>query len=272
VPCKKSRLIHVDTVTHYQGSGTWLNTITKSYSVLTSPPEGSGFVILPQADTTTIPNGSSSLASEVWQGYDGGFTFTDYYGNSYTVPYGLVTEEMHYDWGSGSPGPMLSDLWIGYYYPVDSNYLSANLLALPYWRAVVDGSWNTCAGDAFWYDTSAAVSSGVTAQHWSAPYSVRGNLTQTARWYLSGGSCGPNSGNYTASTTYRHVYDTGMVQQTIDPLNHTTTYEYANQNPNWYGSRVTKITNALNQSTNYGYDWPSGLLTYSQDVNGIWTN
>jgi YD repeat-containing protein len=57
-----------------------------------------------------------------------------------------------------------------------------------------------------------------------------------------------------------------------DALNHTTNYYYVNQNPNWYGSRLSSVTNALGQSMNYQFDWPSGLLAWSQDLNGNWTN
>lgn len=112
---------------------------------------------------------------------------------------------------------------------------------------------------------------------------ARGNVTEKIEWEKSGKS---------PITSY--TYDeTGQVLSMTDPCgnpngtcgdvsgsNHTTTYSYGNnftlissgQNaayspantPNVY---LTKITNALGQSENFGYDYNNGQLTSSTDAN-----
>src|SRR5262249_37128706 len=66
----------------------------------------------------------------------------------------------------------------------------------------------------------------------------------------------------TNSTTW---YDTGEVYQTIDPLNHATTFTYDSA---FAGAYPTKTCNALNQCTYNGYDFNTGLLTAFTDANG----
>jgi YD repeat-containing protein len=81
----------------------------------------------------------------------------------------------------------------------------------------------------------------------------RGNVTTITQ------KCFPNCVD--SSTTYSY-FSTGMLQQQTDAKNHSTTFEY---DPAFAGAYVTKVTNALNQSTQMSYDFNSGLLTNVKD-------
>jgi RHS repeat-associated protein len=59
-----------------------------------------------------------------------------------------------------------------------------------------------------------------------------------------------------------------MVHQVTDARNHTTTYDYDTEGFNYYGSRATKITDALTHVTRDNYDFYTGLLTSATDPNG----
>jgi RHS repeat-associated protein len=264
-------------IQYYAGSytnGTLLKTVTNAYQTLPDPylgdiqQGGAEPILLTSTTTTWGSNPTSGQTNQIQQTYDSGFTFTDTnsqgYHGTYQSVYGLVTQEKDYDYGSGAPGTLLTQKYT--YYMATSyggSYLSGNLLDLITQQSTY-GSVGSSFVTYYGYDASPTVSSGVTVQHTSPPGAVMGNLTSIVQWDSA------TSTNVTVAT-YTN-YDTGMRATSTDALNQTTHYYYANQNPNWYGSRLTTVTNALGQSTNYSYDWPSGLLAYSQDLNGNWTN
>lgn len=64
--------------------------------------------------------------------------------------------------------------------------------------------------------------------------------------------------------TSRQFFDTGMVQQTTDPLLHSTTLSYS---PTFAGAYVTHECNALSQCTDYDYDFNTGLNIKITDPN-----
>ena len=176
-----------------------------------------------------------------------------------------MTQEDDYDYGSGAPGTLLTQKYT--YYMATSyggGYLSGNLLNLVAQQNIYGAPGQVYFVTYYGYDASATLPSGVTVQHTSPPGAVVGNLTSIVQWDST-----TNSNVTTATYTN---YDTGMQATSTDALNQTTHYYYVNQNPNWYGSRVSTVTNALGQSINYGYTWPAGLLDYFQDLNGYWTN
>ncbi len=81
-----------------------------------------------------------------------------------------------------------------------------------------------------------------------------GNLTKQEDW--------------TASSTYvntaQNTYNSyGLVTQSLDPRNNTTTYTYDS-----YNLYPATTTNALTQSTGYQYDYSSGQVTQTTDPNG----
>ena len=261
--------LHVDSVSDYQGSsssGTLLKTTSTGYAQYTSPPMASGYLILPITETTTVPGSSGNLVSQVSQTYDAGFTYTDYYSIGYAVPYGLVEGQYNYDWG----GALLSSVTTSSHEAFNSSqYLAANLLTLPYRQYVYDGSGNlSVRGRPVDTTIGHRRRPGLRSNTRHQLPGVYGNLSDLWNW-ASGPGC---QGGSWVHTLYQSFYDTGMTQWIQDANGNQTTYAYANENPNWYGSRLTTVTDALGHTNNFGYDWPSGLLNYSQDANGNWTN
>ena len=82
-----------------------------------------------------------------------------------------------------------------------------------------------------------------------------GNLTTQDDWITSS----------TYATTTRNTYNTyGLVTQTLDPRNNTTTYAYDS-----YNLYSATTTNALGQTTSYQYDYSTGKPTQTIDPNGL---
>src|SRR4029077_17031827 len=268
-------------------TGTLLKTVTKSYTFLPDPFPADllGFTTdnlppyLLTGTTTQWPNGQQS---QVKTTYDCGFfTFTDINpgGSTYTSTcpapatnptYGLVTAESHSDYGSGAPGPVISTTKTTYLALSNSSYLTANILDLPSSVITTDGSPtpNICAETDYGYDESVADPSGVTEQHVAAPNSVRGNLTSVTRQLFTNPCSSPTPSKTPLKTT-KHVYDTGMVHTSTDPLSNPKTYLYSGT---YYGAFPTTVTNALNQSMTYTYDFNTGLMASMTDPNSQTTS
>jgi RHS repeat-associated protein len=261
-----SPYVHIDKIQYYSGGASpsnLLKTVSETNGAVQDPLAASGSVLFPQGDTTTLPN---NQVSQTWIGYAYSFTYKDPVGNTYTVPFNVPTYLEDWDWGNGSAGPVLSGKTTARYAWNDSRYLTANLLDLVYWQAV-QGPGNTyCSETTYAYDGSSVVSSGVSQQLLPAPGAVRGNVSSSAVSLFNPCQSSPTP---TLLTSYYTSYDTGMVSTITDPKGKTTTLGYAAWGGwgEWYQSRVYSITNALGQTTRFGYDWPSGLLVYSQDPN-----
>ena len=266
-------------VLYYSGpaaTGTLLKTVNKAYRDLPNPYPCDLNYLAPDPQllssiTTTWPNGQQS---QVQMTYDSGFTFADINweesnynycpgASPYTSSYGLVTSESHSDYGSGAPGPVLSTTKTNYLPLTNPSYVTANILDLPSSIITTDGSGNKCAETDYGYDESAVDPSGVTQQHVAAPNPVRGNLTSVTRQLFTNPCSSPNPSSTPLTTTY-HVFDTGMKHTVTDPLLHTTTYAYS---PTYFGAFPTTVTNALNQSATYAYDFNTGLMTSMTDAN-----
>ncbi len=256
-------------IQYYSGSaasGILVKTVANTFQTIHDPfgPDiGEGPLThgLLTGTTTTWPN---NQVSQVTYTLDPGFTFNDAFeAETFTAFYGLVTSASHNDYGSGAPGGVLSTLNKSYLPLSNSSYLSANLLNLVSSQITLNGGGIKCAETDYFYDDAARlVSSGVSQQHVAAPSSVRGNLIHTTQ-QLSSTPC-QASASWTPLNSYRDVYDTGVLQQSIDPLGHTTTYAYSGT---YYGAYPTTVTNALNQSTTYTYDFNTGLITSIKDPN-----
>ena len=89
----------------------------------------------------------------------------------------------------------------------------------------------------------------------SQGYIGAGNLTKQLDW---------KSGS-TYVTTAQNTYNSyGLVTQTLDPRNNTTTYTY-----DAYNLYPATTTNALSQSTNDQYDYSTGKMTQTIDPNKL---
>ncbi|HEV3315945.1 MAG TPA: RHS repeat-associated core domain-containing protein, partial [Candidatus Angelobacter sp.] len=170
--------------------------------------------------------------------------------------FGNVLSEKVYDWGQGSPGPLLHQADKTYVWQSDARYLAAHLLDLPASVVIKDGSGNRVAETDYVYDESQYLTaSNITTQRAAAPNAVRGNLTTVSRWL--------NPGNSIISS-HTKWYDTGEVYQQIDPLGNTTTHSY---DPFYVGAYSTKTQDALGYVVSGTYDFSTGLLTSFTNAN-----
>jgi RHS repeat-associated protein len=250
---------YVATTQHYQGSrtqGTLKKTVSTTYNSTPDPlaeyKSMSSLVnVVPVTVTTTWPGGKVSQVQTDYN--DPGFN--DPYGAHYI--YGSVAAEREYDFGNGTPGPLLRQTIPTYLAFSNSNYLNNNLLNLVSSNIVKDGGGTPQAKTTYVYDGAGLVSSGISTQHDSNPPSgtYRGNQTSVSRWLNT------NNSNVTSTATF---YDTGMVQQKKDPLLKPTTYSYSST---FAGAYLTQECNALNQRTSYNYDSNIGLAVSTTDPN-----
>jgi hypothetical protein len=154
------------------------------------------------------------------------------------------------------PGALLRETDTSYLWQIDGNYLAAHLLDLPASVVIKDGNGNRVAETDYTYDESQYLTAAnITTQHGAPPGAVRGNLTTVSRWL--------NTSNSLISS-HTNWYDTGEVNQQIDPLGNTTTHSY---NPFYAGAYSTKTCNALNQCVSGTYDFTTGLLTSFTNAN-----
>jgi RHS repeat-associated protein len=282
-------------ITHSTADGTILEVENKSYTpvmcttmpVVTAtttsyPVPGSG-----TPSTYITSQITSSFASSTTGGCEnpiGGWVY--YYGPTGQTNYdfsvtpaampsdsGAYTDWLSY--GSGTytptymptPGPALSTTSTSLYAFAFSSYLSpANLVSLPYQEKVFDGSGHLCSETDYAYDGTGLQSSGVSEQHNSTPpFSVRGNLSSTTR-QLFISPCSSTTPSETGLPNTQTVYDTGMLYSSTDPKTNVTYYTHSTSSP-YYGAYTTMVTNALSQSTTYGYDSNTGLMTSMEDPN-----
>lgn len=211
------------------------------------------------AQQTILNDVSPNLISEVDYGYD---------------VYNNITSKAEYDYGSGTLGALKRYTTTSYvtaaaYVTPSTNMV--NLVSLPL-SVVVSNGTSTYAQTEYCYDGQTALASWCSGQtsiitgeanivglnsSYGTAFTTRGNVTFLSRW-LSTGSTWLN----TTAT-----YDVAGNPTTVkDPLKNTTTASYANYPQNAYAS-PTSITNALNQTTKWTYDYNSGRPASSQDPN-----
>ncbi len=241
--------------TIYQGSGngrTFLHQVDTTWQI-----PASGSLGLPTDQKTTLaPGGKVSL---VHSDYDQG-------PGSSGVTLGLVTAQKFYDWGQGSPGPLLREVDTAYQWQLDGNYLAANFLDLPASIITKDGSGCKVAETDYAYDEAGYLTAYTGTlpanSHLAAPNPVRGNPTSVTRQQFAGNAC-PTTAQ-PGTTTHTNWYDTGEPYKQIDPLGYTTTHSY---DPAYNGALPTQTCNALNQCVSATYDINTGLLTSFTNAN-----
>ena len=257
----------------YQGTGsgrTLLKTESTSYSCSAFQPYDSPFfwdaAVSPSQTTTLWANGQENEVAYVYDSsllkindsvflgsfnYSGASAFSGAYSGftNTAVTYGLLLSKKEYDYGNGSPGPLLRTTTTNYLALNNSAYLNANLLSLPASVQVTDGGGTQRAYTTYAYDES------------PSPSGTHGNLTSTHRWLNT-------TGGYLVSTS---VYNpNGLVTSSTDPNGqrmtiNTTMYGYSGC---YAGSGPTSVTNALHQTTTTCYDPDTGLPTSTTDLNG----
>jgi RHS repeat-associated protein len=206
--------------------------------------------------------------------------------------HGNVTGIREYGWGQGAPGPLLRQTIRRYLHDQNSNYFAyapaipavhgraiRNIVNRVVDEAVYDGS-ALCSGAATWVGdgtgnitpartcTANKLAETITTYDNGAPdtYGYKGLPTSVSHWI--GGS------SYISSST---TYDaSGNPQTVVDPLNHTTTYGYANAfssagscgipaNSSGY---LTSVTDAAGETTSQTYNGCTGSVASSTDANG----
>jgi RHS repeat-associated protein len=268
----------VTQIDYYQGSyssGTLLKTVAKGLASYTNPyfqvsahNPGLGASTAGQllnSETTTLSN---SKVSQTAYAYDSGFSVVGLNGSvCCTFFYGVATNATTSDYGTApNPGPVLRQTANTYKWQTDANTLNSNLLQLKASTIVKDGSGHKCAESDYYYDDPARLfSSGITH---GSPSAARGNPSSVVD-QLTSTPCTSNA-TWTPITSYRNVYDTGMLYQSIDPLGHTTTFSYS---PTFNGTYVTQTnlpdtgSPVVHHVVSGNYDFNTGLVTQFTDEN-----
>lgn len=233
----------------FQGSkatGTLLRTINTDWQL------GSG-VALPIRETTISTNGATTK------------TETDY-----SAIYYQVTEKRVYDYGNGTPGPLLRQTSTSFLATSNSSYLQNYLIDLPSAVTVTDGLGNELSSTTYGYDETLPASSGIVGSELDPnppDGTARGNPTSVLRYLNTllqpcpnGNIAGTNS--YIKSTST--FFDTGRLQASADPCGNKTTYAYSSA---YIGAYPTAVSNALGQITSFNYDLDTGQLVSKTDPN-----
>jgi RHS repeat-associated protein len=271
---------------YYQGSqtsGTLLKTVNTVYGTASSASRnvccgalGVGNVTgminaVPTSITTIWANGQTS---KVLKSYDPGFSYLDYTGMSTDTQgnpnvglYGKEVSETAYDYPSGTSTLQTTNTSYAWQSPNPnySSYLANNLISLPYSVQVNDSGGTKRAYTYYGYDESSLQSSGISEQKVNGE-SYPGNQTSVHRW-LNGSTTGTTYCSAVTNGypfTAKAYYDTGEVASVTDPCNYQTNYQYSST---YYGAFVTGVTNALNQSMSYGYDFNTRAVTTITDWN-----
>jgi RHS repeat-associated protein len=169
------------------------------------------------------------------------------FGYDDSVPYNNQNDVKEYDFGNGTPGPLIRETQTTFITSTD--YTNASLLSLPSQVSISDGNGFERARTSFEYDNYSAVDfhaslvtrSGISGQcngtsqncpngpdFTSQSYSVRGNVTKTTRYVLD-----PNTNHQVlGSLSGYSEYDVaGNVVKVIDPRSAptnviATTFDY----------------------------------------------
>ena len=177
---------------------------------------------------------------------------TDIQWTQYSDP-SLPNEIDSYDYGTGSPGPLVRKVSNAYTVLGNTPVLSST--------SIYDANNNLKAFTAYSYDSTAVTGTTGTPQHTSPP-SNRANLTMVSQ-QVSG-----------TITLYRRFtyYDTGTLNTATDwgtttsggP--NTTTYTYSTGSCG--NSFVTSLTEPLSLSRSFSWDCNGGAMTSVTDENG----
>jgi RHS repeat-associated protein len=266
---------YLETLTQFYktsaAAGILLKTVQTDYQSMIArknSPFGIGQTVVPIRMTTIWPNGQQS---KIEQDYDAGFRTYDttydpsgnWVGGGCSICggslYGQITSTREYGLGTNGPGSLLRTTSTPHLALSNTAYFNNNLLGLLSSKAVTDAANNPVELTSFAYDEPALplIPSGITAQHNLNPASgsARGNLTSTSRWLNSTG------GSLISQSSW---FDTGSLQQEIDPLGHKITHSYDSY---YAGAYRTKTCNPTNQCVSATYDFNTGLPTSFSDAN-----
>ncbi len=209
---------------YYDSGNNLIKTVTKQYS---DPPR------LLASETTTW--NATNQVSQVQYAYESLTIpmFPDGGAGPVSAPisWGNIAEKREYDWGNGSPGPLLRRTDYTYLHTdttVNPNtnralYLAANIADRPTSKIVYDSLGKMISKIFYYYDggsltsTSGQPAVGHSYTAFGSTNLIRGNLTQLSVWNNVTGAW--------LNTLYTYD-DLGNRRSTTDPGGHTTTYDY----------------------------------------------
>jgi RHS repeat-associated protein len=247
---------------YYQGNpttGHLLRTVQTSYSYQNNPnninaTDGALTVVsvLPTTITTTLDNGFVSKVVNSWDHPTG-------------YSYGNLLEKDEYDYGNGSPGPLLRKTAYTYLAFNNSAYQALNMMDRVASITVYNGSGTQISQTTYGYDETSPIASGISTNHLSLPSgTLRGNRTSECHWLNTTG------GTLCTHTTY---YDTGMPYQVTDPRGNITTYSYSSTYAGGYVTQTTlPQTGSVQHIVSGTYDFDTGKLTSFTDQNNLVSN
>jgi RHS repeat-associated protein len=262
-----------------QSSGSLLKQVDTTYSTPTHFSDAAGANggfgnILSTIIKTTIKQNGQTKVSQITRSYDQGP------GNTRPIVGSVVTEQVT-DWDGSTVLRQTENAYQWQQTDVNGNqpYLLANLLDLPARSVTKAASGCMMAETTYGYDEFSLAPSGMgPAQHLNAaPNPVRGNQTSVNRWLspLSSGNCiqapaltSQVSVPAPSVTSHTKWFDSGVMAQAIDPLNHTTTFSTDSA---YFGTYVTQTcsptTNGVTHCVSGTYDFNTGLITSFTNEN-----
>lgn len=167
--------------------------------------------------------------------------------------YGLLSEDKEYDFGSGSPGPLLSDTL--YTYASLGNGIVSDLASVE----TKDGSGHAIQNVTYAYDAGTLTTTSGLPQHDSISGS-RGNLTSVTYSIVLGGS--------SISPAYYTYDDAGEILTSKDMHLNTTTYTYDSSSDTYLTGTTFPTTGSVAHTTSSTYDPTSGMKLTDVDQNG----
>jgi RHS repeat-associated protein len=270
-----------NTIVHYQGTKSGnhvLSTITKCLQLNgTDVYEFAYPYAIPSTlscgVTTTINDGSTS---QVLTGYDPvqslGDPLNQYDTYIASMNLGMPVSTTETDYGAGTPGPVLKTTNTEYEWQANSNYLSANLMALPHSTSVTDGSGHQIAQTTYEYDENNGSPQGTYGHNTSTQswLNTTGGTAQTSTVYNSQGMPTQQIDanlNVTAITGYQC---SGLLPQTVVSAYQSTTTmpETISYVYDCNTSQATAITDPNSVTTQYVYDDPLGRITQVKTAVG----
>ena len=261
------------TVQQFDANGRLLRTVNKQYVFSALFP--------PLNETVTLENGQTSQTHRC-------FLYQPCAPGQLPPPGqvlgDLVTDSFEYDFGPGTPGPLLRHTHIDYnlfknpvFPDVYAGRTPSTYLAIPNTNIIYDGSNNRIAEADYRYDessTSPVTASGHDETNYSATAAVaRQNQTSVTRkcFNTSTGTSCPDS-----ITTYSYD-ETGQVVSKTDPVGNVIGFSYVDSfsdtspgaNTNAYPTQITlPQTNGLSHIQRFSYAYSDGQMTLSTDQNG----
>jgi RHS repeat-associated protein len=250
-------------VVYYDTTGTELRTANKAWDTSR----------LLASEQTVLYNGPTSQTNYTYAGTSC-TTACSFYANR-------LTERDEYDFGQGSPGPLLRTTVTNYAsFPTTPRFPSApSILDRPSQVVTCNAtpcssSQNRVAETDYSYATTTPTPMSITVgrdTNYNGNYNnnQRGNATSKSEWV--------NTTN--SSLTWNYTYDdTGQKLSMTDPKNNTTHYSFSDDftacgspsgSTNAY---LTQITDAMSFTQKFGYRYCDGQLTFSTDENSQTTN